>query len=73
MPYSVEINYTHMLFVHVCATYDPHPLPKAPENLPVGGEVGSVLATDPDGANNGIVSHNLMLCPIPRLSILVFH
>lgn len=26
-----------------------------PENLPAGGAVGSVLATDPDGANNGIV------------------
>lgn len=26
-----------------------------PESLPAGGAVGSVLATDPDGANNGNV------------------
>lgn len=29
-----------------------------PESLPAGGAVGSVLATDPDGANNGNVTYS---------------
>lgn len=43
-----------------------------PENLPAGGAVGSVLATDPDGANNGNVSQILYLKLHVLMRLLIF-